>query len=153
MKEKYKNSQKMSIRDFQYYNKKFKLILKTFDEKDLKFVNTLSFTFYFWYEECPELYLDQKYKKRWDENIVDFHLITTLNYNKTLDNVTQNGVFRNFSEIFQLYSIPKTSFKLEFISGVINGVVTTDKDTDMKENIQNWCRQKINFLKFVEIDK
>ena len=47
----------------------------------------------------------------------------------------------------------KTSFKLEFISGVINGVVTTDKDTDMKENIQNWCRQKINFLKFVEIDK
>lgn len=150
MKEKYKNNSILSIRDFQYYNKKFKLILKTFNEEDLKFVNVLSFPFYFWYVECPESFKNEKERRTWINFIEIINLkINHIKFNRG-NYIDQN--FQNMNELYFDFS-KKNKISYQFINGLLNGVNADVEDTGNIDDVEKWCKEKINFLKFVEIDK
>jgi len=152
LKEKYKNNSILSIRDFQYYNKKFKLILKTFNEEDLKFVNVLSFPFYFWFEECPESYKEQKYRKNWHEFIKDSSI--RIGEIESEYEIYNAYIYKHIAELFNLFSTNITNyFSIIFESKLLSNIEVSSKDRDVVDNIEQWCKEKINFLKFVEIDK
>lgn len=142
----------ISIRQFQYFDKKFRLVLKTSDT-NLKFAYVLSFPFYFWFNEVPESYKTQKDRKSWGDFIGDLLKNRSFYFEKEVDGISFQGErASNFYELYMIYTVPKQLFLLTFKenNAIINNLVTTKNDIDTKESVEKWCNEKINFLKFVE---
>ena len=60
--------------------------------------------------------------------------------------------FQNMNELYFDFS-KKNKFIYQFINGLLNGVNADVEDTGNIDDVEKWCKEKINFLKFVEIDK
>lgn len=127
------------------------MILKTFSNDDLKLVNIISFPYYFWLNQCFEK--ENKIPEKIDfanyigQNQIKINYI----YTKNDGGIRMMGlIFESILEIFKLYSESKSSFSLEFDNELLYGVITDETDIDSLENVQKWCKEKINFLKFVE---
>ena len=61
--------------------------------------------------------------------------------------------FENVNKIFILFSNANNVIDIRFQRGLLHGVSANVDDIDSIDNIEKWCKEKINFLKFVEIDK
>lgn len=146
--------EKLSIRAFQYYNKKFKLILKTLDEVDLKLVNMTSFPYYFWKIQLLEKENIVIEKIDFKNEIFQNQIIIEMEYTKREDYAVENNILiKNIDELFKLCLPPKNSrknFVIQFTYGLLRDVSINEWDVDSGENIQRWCKEKISFLKFIE---
>ena len=144
---------KISMRSFQHYDKKFRLILKVFGDEDLKFAYMLSFSFYFWFYEMPEGEKNQRLSKNWGYFIEYIPMNTKLHYKKYEDGITYSqNEMRTYNEMYGLVTKSKGIFALEFLNGnnYLNNVKIDKSDICEFNEIENWCKEKINFLKFIE---
>ncbi len=160
----FKNRYKsISIRQFQYLDKKFRLLLKTFDKEDLYFSKILSFPIYFCFNEIekiitPELTNSNGQKLLWLNIISKFNLSNSvyLEFSKqkkgSMMSTGSTKSFDEFSLVFAFFinninSQEETRVEKAIINSINLKIIPAEFSSI--EIVKKWCEKKNKFVDYL----